>query len=190
MCWRAPLILITSAGILTTTVEPNNQTQPLIFLQRNCVRWAKSHTGRFANNAGVRSLQCSLQTMEELINNLWCNYIGSNGFGSLLWDHSKRYRTWMRRPLGARQLRTRVCHPARCISLGVPHGPSSTRQWGKYQLTNVHKCDRRGTLTREPLPRPAVVSARRQRSGNSHSLTAKKIAARAWSENGVRAILV
>src|SRR5262249_52469731 len=31
LCWRAPLILITCAGILTRNVEPISQAQPFVF---------------------------------------------------------------------------------------------------------------------------------------------------------------
>jgi hypothetical protein len=31
LCWRAPLILITCAGILTRSVEPSSQAQLLFF---------------------------------------------------------------------------------------------------------------------------------------------------------------
>src|SRR5438045_9144149 len=35
LCWRAPLILITCAGILTRNVEPFSQAQPTLFSTKN-----------------------------------------------------------------------------------------------------------------------------------------------------------
>src|SRR5947209_18619082 len=34
LCWRAPLILITCAGILTRNVEPISQAQPYLFTSK------------------------------------------------------------------------------------------------------------------------------------------------------------
>jgi hypothetical protein len=35
LCWRAPLILITCAGIGTTNLEPFSQAQPSLFSSEN-----------------------------------------------------------------------------------------------------------------------------------------------------------
>jgi hypothetical protein len=42
LCWRAPLILIASAGILTTRVEPNSQARPPFFSSEKGLMKVKS----------------------------------------------------------------------------------------------------------------------------------------------------